>query len=234
MSGSMALLDGSKKRWRVDAAPITVLIVDDHEVVRRGVRAFLDTVPDIHVVGEADSGEEAVLLTEKYAPDVVLMDLILQGMDGLEATQRIKELNPGTQVMVLTSYDQDEFIFPALQAGATSYTLKDMKMNNLAEAIRKVANGESTLHPRVAMRVVKSLRGEINGETKLNAMTERELEVLKMIAKGYSNNRIAETLVISEYTVKGHVSNILSKLQLTDRTQAAVYAWQQGIVHRGS
>jgi len=234
MSGSMALLDGSKKRWRVDAAPITVLIVDDHEVVRRGVRAFLDTVPDIHVVGEADSGEEAVLLTEKYAPDVVLMDLILQGMDGLEATQRIKELNPGTQVMVLTSYDQDEFIFPALQAGATSYTLKDMKMNNLAEAIRKVANGEATLHPRVAMRVVKSLRGEINGETKLNAMTERELEVLKMIAKGYSNNRIAETLVISEYTVKGHVSNILSKLQLTDRTQAAVYAWQQGIVHRES
>ena len=230
----MALLDGSKKRWRVDAAPITVLIVDDHEVVRRGVRAFLDTVPDIHVVGEADSGEEAVLLTEKYAPDVVLMDLILQGMDGLEATQRIKELNPGTQVMVLTSYDQDEFIFPALQAGATSYTLKDMKMNNLAEAIRKVANGEATLHPRVAMRVVKSLRGEINGETKLNAMTERELEVLKMIAKGYSNNRIAETLVISEYTVKGHVSNILSKLQLTDRTQAAVYAWQQGIVHRES
>jgi len=234
MSGSMALLDGSKKRWRVDAAPITVLIVDDHEVVRRGVRAFLETVPDIHVVGEADSGEEAVLLTEKYAPDVVLMDLILQGMDGLEATQRIKELCPGTQVMVLTSYDQDEFIFPALQAGATSYTLKDMKMNNLAEAIRKVANGEATLHPRVAMRVVKSLRGEINGETKLNTMTERELEVLKMIAKGYSNNRIAQTLVISEYTVKGHVSNILSKLQLTDRTQAAVYAWQQGIVHRES
>jgi NarL family two-component system response regulator LiaR len=216
----------------MDTAPITVLIVDDHEVVRRGIRAFLDTVPDIHVVGEADSGEEAVRMTEKLAPDVVLMDLILQGMDGLEATRRIKGLNPCTQVVVLTSYDQDEYIFPALQAGATSYALKDMKMDHLADAIRKVAQGEATLHPRVAMRVIKNLRGEINGELLLSCMTERELEVLKMIAKGFSNNRIAEALVISEYTVKGHVSNILSKLQVTDRTQAAVYAWQQGIVHR--
>ncbi len=216
----------------MDTSPITVLIVDDHEVVRRGVRAFLDTVSDICVVAEADSGEEAVIMTEKFTPDVVLMDLILQGMDGLEATRRIKELRPCTQVIVLTSYDQDEFIFPALQAGATSYTLKDMKMDNLAEAIRKVAHGEATLHPRVAMRVVKNLRGEINGEAKLSIMTERELEILKMIARGFSNSRIAQILVISEYTVKGHVSNILSKLHLTDRTQVAVYAWQQGIVHR--
>jgi NarL family two-component system response regulator LiaR len=216
----------------MDTSPITVLIVDDHEVVRRGVRAFLDTVSDIRVVAEADSGEEAVIMTEKFTPDVVLMDLILQGMDGLEATRRIKELKPSTQVIVLTSYDQDEFIFPALQAGATSYTLKDMKMDNLADAIRKVAHGEATLHPRVAMRVVKNLRGEINGEAKLSIMTEREVEILKMIAKGFSNSRIAQTLVISEYTVKGHVSNILSKLHLTDRTQVAVYAWQQGIVHR--
>jgi NarL family two-component system response regulator LiaR len=216
----------------MDTSPITVLIVDDHEVVRRGVRAFLDTVSDIRVVAEADSGEEAVIMTEKFTPDVVLMDLILQGMDGLEATRRIKELKPSTQVIVLTSYDQDEFIFPALQAGATSYTLKDMKMDNLADAIRKVAHGEVTLHPRVAMRVVKNLRGEINGEAKLSIMTEREVEILKMIAKGFSNSRIAQTLVISEYTVKGHVSNILSKLHLTDRTQVAVYAWQQGIVHR--
>lgn len=216
----------------MDTSPITVLIVDDHEVVRRGVRAFLDTVSDIRVVAEADSGEEAVIMTEKFTPDVVLMDLILQGMDGLEATRRIKELKPSTQVIVLTSYDQDEFIFPALQAGATSYTLKDMKMDNLADAIRKVAHGEATLHPRVAMRVVKNLRGEINGEAKLSIMTGREVEILKMIAKGFSNSRIAQTLVISEYTVKGHVSNILSKLHLTDRTQVAVYAWQQGIVHR--
>jgi NarL family two-component system response regulator LiaR len=216
----------------MDASPITVLIVDDHEVVRRGVRVFLDTVADIRVLGEAASGEEAVIMTEKFAPDVVLMDLILQGMDGLEATRRIKELRPSTQVIVLTSYDQDEFIFPALQAGATSYTLKDMKMDSLADAIRKVAHGEATLHPRVAMRLVKNIRGEINGEAQLSNMTERELEILKMIARGYSNSRIAEELVISEYTVKGHVSNILGKLHLADRTQAAVYAWQQGIVHR--
>ena len=218
----------------MDTLPVSVLIVDDHEVVRRGIRAFLDTVSDIHVVGEAVSGEEAVRMTEEFVPDVVLMDLILPGMGGLEATQRIKESSPHTQVVVLTSYDQDEYIFPALQAGATSYTLKDMKMDSIADAIRKAAHGEATLHPRVAMRVIKNVRGEIAGETQLSSMTERELEVLKMIAQGFSNSRIAEILVISEYTVKGHVSNILSKLHLTDRTQAAVYAWQQGIVHRES
>ena len=211
---------------------VSVLIVDDHEVVRRGVRAFLDTVPDMRVVGEAASGEQAVLMTGETAPDVVLMDLILPGMDGLEATRQIKLLSPHTQVVVLTSYDQDEYIFPALQAGATSYTLKDMKMDNLAEAIRKAALGEATLHPRVAMRVVKSVRGEINGDGLAEGMTGRELEVLKMIAHGLSNSQIAEALVLSEYTVKGHVSNILSKLGLADRTQAAAYAWEKGIVRR--
>lgn len=211
---------------------VSVLIVDDHEVVRRGVRAFLDTVPDMQVVGEAASGEQAVQMTGETAPDVVLMDLILPGMDGLEATRQIKLLSPHTQVVVLTSYDQDEYIFPALQAGATSYTLKDMKMDNLAEAIRKAALGEATLHPRVAMRVVKSVRGEINGDGLAEGMTGRELEVLKMIAHGLSNSQIAEALVLSEYTIKGHVSNILSKLGLADRTQAAAYAWEKGIVRR--
>jgi NarL family two-component system response regulator LiaR len=216
----------------MDVKPVSVLIVDDHEVVRRGIRAFLDTVSDIKVVGEAGSGEQAVTLSKEFSPDVVLMDLILPGMDGLEATRRIKELSPHTQVVVLTSYDQDEYIFPALQAGATSYTLKDMKMENLADAIRKTSRGEASLHPRVAMRVVKSMRGEINGEIPPGCMTERELEVLKLIAQGLSNSQIAEALVISEYTVKGHVSSILSKLNLVDRTQAAVYAWQEGIVRR--
>lgn len=213
--------------------PITVLIVDDHEVVRQGVRAFLETLPDLQVIGEAASGEEAIHLAAQKLPNVVLMDLILPGMDGLEATRKIKDRSPDTQVVVLTSYDQDEYIFPALQAGATSYTLKDMKMDRLAEAIRKAAGGEATLHPRVAARVIKSVRGELgtnnNGAIDL---TERELEVLKMIAHGLTNSQIAETLVISENTVKGHVSNILSKLHLADRTQAAVYAWKQGIVRR--
>ena len=216
----------------MEAKPVSILIVDDHEVVRRGMRAILEATPDMQVVGEAASGEQAVAMTRTSAPDVVLMDLIMPGMDGLEATRQIKKLSPRTQVVVLTSYDQDEYIFPALQAGATSYILKDMKMDSLADAIRKAARGEATLHPRVAMRVIKNLRGELPSETKLSGMTGRELDVLKMIAHGLSNTQIAQALVISEYTVKGHVSNILSKLQLSDRTQAAVYAWQQGIVRR--
>ncbi len=212
--------------------PISILIVDDHEVVRRGVRAFLDTFPDLRVIGEAGSGTEAVEMAEEFTPDVVLMDLILPGMDGLEATRLIKAHNPQTQIIVLTSYDQDEYIFPALQAGATSYALKDMKLDDLVDCVHKAASGEATLDPRVAMRVVKSLRGEINGEMQVNDLTARELEVLKKIAEGLSNNQIAEAMVISENTVKGHVSNILSKLQLTDRTQAAVFAWKHGLVCR--
>ena len=216
----------------MDTQPISVLIVDDHEVVRRGLRTYLETIPDMRVSGEAATGEKAVLMVQENAPDVLLIDLIMPGMDGLEATRRIKVISPRTQVVVLTSYDQDEYIFPALQAGAISYVLKDMKMDDLADAIRKAASSEAFLHPRVAMRVIKSLRGEIPGETMRNCMTVREMEILKMIAHGLSNSQIAQELVISEYTVKGHVSNILSKLQLTDRTQVAVFAWQQGIVHR--
>ena len=212
--------------------PISILIVDDHEVVRKGVRAYLDTYPDLKVVGEVSSGEEAVQKSEEFAPDIVLMDLILPGIDGVEATRQIKEISPHSQIIVLTSYDQDEYIFPALQAGATSYTLKDMMLDDLVECIYKAVSGEATLDPRVAMRVVKSLRGEINADVQTNCLTGRELEVLKMIADGLSNRQIAEEMVISENTVKGHVSNILSKLHLTDRTQAAVFAWKQGLVRR--
>ena len=212
--------------------PISILIVDDHEVVRKGVRAYLDTYPDLKVVGEVSSGEEAVQKSEEYAPDIVLMDLILPGIDGVEATRQIKEISPHSQIIVLTSYDQDEYIFPALQAGATSYTLKDMMLDDLVECIYKAVSGEATLDPRVAMRVVKSLRGEINTDVQTNCLTGRELEVLKMIADGLSNRQIAGEMVISENTVKGHVSNILSKLHLTDRTQAAVFAWKQGLVRR--
>jgi NarL family two-component system response regulator LiaR len=216
-------------------SPITVLIVDDHEVVRNGVRAYLDTLSDIKVVGEAASGEQSIDLAAEHVPDVVLMDLILPGMDGVEATRSIKNISPRTQIVVLTSFHQDEHIFPALQAGAISYILKDMKMDKLADAIRKAARGEVTLHPRVAARVIREIHSP--GREKLSPytqLTERELEVLKLIARGMSNSRIAEELVISENTVKGHVSNILSKLHLADRTEAAVYAWQEGIVRRES
>ena len=213
--------------------PITVLVVDDHDVVRQGVHAYLEALPDFEVVAEAESGEAAVRLALEHVPDVALMDLVMPGMDGVEATRRVKDVSPRTQIVVLTSYHQDEHIFPALQAGAISYILKDVNMDELADAVRRAARGEATLHPRVAARVIQEFQGgrhrEFNPFTEL---TEREMEVLKLIAQGLSNSSIAETLVISENTVKGHVSNILSKLHLADRTQATVYAWQQGIVRR--
>lgn len=213
--------------------PITVLLVDDHEVVRSGVRAFLDAQDDFRVVGEARSGTEAVDLVTQHIPDVVLMDLVMSEMDGVEATRQVKTLSPRTKIVVLTSYHEDEHIFPALQAGAISYILKDVKMEKLADAIRRAAEDEATLDPQVASRVIQELHGakqdELNPYTEL---TDREMEVLKLIASGMSNSEIAEKLVISVNTVKGHVSNILSKLQLADRTQAAVYAWEQGIVRR--
>lgn len=215
------------------ATPITVLLVDDHEVVRRGVGAYLETLPDIEVVGEATSGDEAVEMVKELIPDVVLMDLIMPGMDGVESTRRVKAASPRTQVVVLTSYHEDVHIFPALKAGAISYILKDMKMEKLVEAIHRAVQGEVTLHPRVASRVLQNLRGERAEDQQLfSELTERELSVLKLIANGLSNSQIADKLTITENTVKGHVSNILSKLHLVDRTQVAVYAWQQGIVRR--
>jgi NarL family two-component system response regulator LiaR len=212
--------------------PISILIVDDHEVVRNGIRAYLETLPKFNVVGEAASGEEAIRMAGDLIPDVVLMDLVMPGMDGIETTREVKKISPRTQIVVLTSYHEDEQIFPALKAGAISYVLKDMKMDKLAEAIQSAIHGEVTLHPLVAARVLRNLRGESNGESFYAELTERELEVLKFIANGLSNSQIADQLVISTNTVKGHVSNILSKLHLADRTQVAVYAWQKGIVHR--
>ena len=212
---------------------ISVLLVDDHSMVRQGVRAFLVTQPDITVVGEAGSGQEAVQLAEQHVPDVILMDLIMPGMDGVEATRRVKQVSPRSQVVVVTSYHEDEHIFPALKAGALSYLLKDLSSEELASAIRKAAVGDAVLHPHVAARVIKELQGpraeRVNPFTELS---ERELEVLKLIADGMSNAEIAAKLFLSEKTVKGHVSNILSKLHLVDRTQAAVYAWREGIVRK--
>lgn len=213
--------------------PISIIIVDDHEVVRNGIRAFLETLPEFQVVGEAASGEEAIQLVADLIPDVVLMDLIMPGLDGIETTRAVKKISPRTQVVVLTSYHEDEHIFPALKAGAISYILKDMKMEKLVEALQRAIRNEVTLHPLVAARVLRNLRGENSGEETIYAdLTERELDVLKLIANGLSNSQIAGELVISENTVKGHVSNILSKLHLADRTQVAVYAWQKGIVRR--
>lgn len=212
---------------------ITILIADDHALVRQGVRGFLEALPDLIVVGEADSGEAAIHMAGELAPDVVLMDLVMPGIGGIEATRRIKQVSPHSQVIVLTSYHEDEHIFPALRAGALSYALKDVRSAELAEIIRKAAHGESVLHPRVAARVVQEIQGVKREAKRLSAdLSDRELEVLRLIAAGLSNAEIAEKLFISEKTVKGHVSNILGKLHMLDRTQAAVFAWQQGLVSR--
>jgi len=213
--------------------PITVLIVDDHALVRQGVRAFLETQPGISVVADVGSGAEALQAGEDLAPDVALMDLIMPEMDGVEATRRLKRVSPHTQVIILTSYHQDEHIFPAIRAGAISYLLKDVDARELAEAIRRAARGEATLHPQVAARVVQEIHGaSLTSANPFTDLSDRELEVLKLIAAGGSNMEIAERLVISEKTVKSHVSNILSKLHVLDRTQAAIYAWREGVVRR--
>jgi DNA-binding NarL/FixJ family response regulator len=211
----------------------SILIVDDHEVVRNGIRSYLETIKDFEVVGEAESGEIAVRLVSELIPDIVLLDLIMPGMDGVETTRQIKKISPRTQVVILTSYHEDVHIFPALKAGAISYILKDMKMEKLVDALQRAVRHEVTLHPLVAERVLENIRGGGKEEPALfTELTERELDVLRLIAKGMTNSQIAENLVISENTVKGHVSNILSKLHLADRTQVAVYAWQSGIVNK--
>jgi NarL family two-component system response regulator LiaR len=213
--------------------PISILITDDHALVRQGIRDFLELQPDLAVVGEAGSGEDAARMAAELAPDVVLMDLVMPGIGGVEATRLVKQASPHSQVIVLTSYHEDEYIFPALRAGALSYVLKDIGPEELADTIRKAARGESILHPRVAARVVQEVRGARRDTPNLfTDLSDRELEVLRLIADGLANAEIARKLVISEKTVKGHVSNILGKLHMLDRTQAAVFAWQQGLVAR--
>jgi NarL family two-component system response regulator LiaR len=211
--------------------PITVMIVDDHAVVRQGIRALLEAEGGFQVVGEAGSGGEAALLATDLAPDVVLMDLVMPEMDGVTATRLIKQSSPRSQVIVLTSYHEDEHIYPAIRAGALSYLLKSVGLDELVSATRKAARGEATLHPHVAARLAQELHGASVGTRWLyDTLSEREREVLNLIATGLTNAQIAERLVISERTVKSHVNNILSKLQVADRTQAAIFAWREGVV----
>jgi DNA-binding NarL/FixJ family response regulator len=209
---------------------IKVIIADDHHVVRRGLLFFLKTQKDIEIVAEATNGVEAVSLVKEHKPDVVLMDLVMPEMDGIEATKQIKESYPETKVIILTSFSDKDHVIPAIKAGATGYQLKDVEPDELVKAIRAVYAGENQLHPKVTNHVMTHLMGGDTNETKyLHELTKRELEVLVEIARGKSNKEIAATLVIAEKTVKTHVSNILSKLQLQDRTQAALYAVKHGI-----
>jgi NarL family two-component system response regulator LiaR len=211
---------------------ITLAVVDDHAIVREGIVSFLQTQPDITIVGEASSGKEAIRLVQDTIPDVVLMDLVMPEMDGVEATARVREASPRTQVVVLTSHHGDEFIFPAIRAGALSYVLKDIKPAHLLNVVRAAARGEAILHPSVATRLVQAMRGGPQGPNPFLELTDRERDVLLLIADGRSNSDIAKELVLSVGTVKGYVSNILSKLHLSDRTQAAIYAWREGLKRR--
>lgn len=207
---------------------MSVVLADDHAVVRHGLRFMLEQRPDIQVAGECGDGARAVELVTELLPDVALLDLLMPVMDGIAATREIKRLAPSTQIIILTSYHDDEQIFAAIKAGALSYLLKDSSPQDLVAAVRAAARGESTLHPMVAARVLHEMRQR--QATPLNDLTPRELDVLARIARGRSNHEIASELVISEPTVRTHVANILSKLHLADRTQAAIYALQQRLV----
>ncbi|MFE8696219.1 response regulator [Cytobacillus sp. FJAT-53684] len=210
---------------------IRILIADDHHVVRRGLVFFLKTQPGIEIVGEAKDGKEAVELTQKILPDIVLMDLEMPIMNGIEATREIKAICPEVKVMMLTSFSDQDHVIPALEAGASGYQLKDIEPDELVRAIVHLMQGENQLHPKATSQLLTHLSGKNNLERKpLDELTKRELEVLKEIAKGKSNKEIASDLFISEKTVKTHVSNLLSKLELADRTQAALYAVKNGLM----
>jgi len=214
---------------------IRVLIADDHAVVRQGLRTFLELQEDIDVVGEAADGVQALQAAAALEPDVVLMDLVMPELDGVAAIERLRETAPATHVLVLTSFLDEDKVLPAIRAGAAGYLLKDVEPAELVRAIRTVDGGESQLHPTVAARVLRELVGEWErtpGGDRLQrhgSLTARELEVLALLARGRANKAIAFDLGVAEKTVKTHVGNILSKLGLSDRTQAALYAVREGL-----
>ncbi len=211
------------------AQSIRVLIVDDHAIVRKGISALLSTEADIEVLGEAANGAEGVEKAEALRPDVVLMDMVMPRMDGIEATRRITAMTGGPRVLVLTSFAADDKVFPAIKAGALGYLLKDSSPSELIRAIRQVHRGEPSLEPAIASKVLFELAHPPKAEPTTDPLTERELEVLRLIAQGYSNRQIADELVITEMTVRAHVSNVLSKLHLASRTQAALFALREGL-----
>jgi DNA-binding NarL/FixJ family response regulator len=212
---------------------IRVMLVEDHILVREGTRELLDQEKDLHVVAEAGDGEEAVRLAAEHKPDVVIMDIAMPKLNGLEATKRIKAMNPGTAVLVLTAYDDDQYIFAFLEVGAAGYLLKDVSTEDLIRAIREVHAGESVLHPAVARKVIDHFSHPSNAKSKqrngaLEELTSREMEALTLAAKGMTNREIADRLTISVRTVQVHLSNIFSKLGVGSRTEAVLYALRQG------
>ena len=211
--------------------PIRVLLVDDHVVVRKGLRALLDREPGIEVAGEAEDGEQALRTAERLRPDVILMDLEMPGAGGIDATRRITETRPDAKIVVLTSHASDEDVFPALKAGALGYLLKHSAPEEVLQAIRQAYRGETVLHPAIARMVLQELHRPAASKQAqtTDPLSERELEVLRLIARGMSNQEIADTLFVGEATVRSHVSAILRKLQVASRTQAALYALRAGL-----
>ncbi len=209
---------------------ITVMIVDDHGMVREGLKYYLEGEDDFEVVGEAADGREAARLAGNLKPDVILMDLIMPGVDGVEGTRLCLEASPGTKVIVLTSKAEDDLVLPAVRAGAFSYLLKDVSASDLACAIRGAAAGKPTLHPMAASKMMKQVQADQSKQEKQMRISTREMEVLQLIAKGFGNKKIAEELFISERTVKTHVTHLLEKLELSDRTQLAIYAINNKLV----
>ncbi|OSX53756.1 response regulator transcription factor [Anoxybacillus ayderensis] len=206
---------------------IKVLLVDDHEMVRLGVSAYLSAQPDMEVVGEAESGEKGVELALQLRPDIILMDLVMEPMDGIEATKQIISAWPEAKIMIVTSFLDDDKVYPAIEAGAVSYMLKTSKASEIANAIRATFHGQSVFEPEVTGKMINNVRKQSLPHEKL---TSREMEVLLFIAQGKTNQEIAEELFISLKTVKVHVSNILAKLDVQDRTQAVIYAFKHGLV----
>jgi NarL family two-component system response regulator LiaR len=209
---------------------IRVLLVDDHKLVREGLKIYLGTEPGIAVIGEAEDGASAAQLAAQLKPDVILMDLMMPGSDGVEGTRLCLAASPASRVIVLTSMPDDERVMPAIRAGALSYLLKDVSAEELAAAIRGAAVGKPTLHPMAATRMMQELNAPPRKASALDEVSPRELEVLQLIAKGMSNKEIGEKLFIGERTVKTHVSHLLEKLQMQDRTQLAIYAVQNKVV----
>jgi NarL family two-component system response regulator LiaR len=207
---------------------IRVLVIDDHAIVRKGICALLATEADIEVVGEAKDGREAVATAKQLQPDVILMDLVMPELDGLEATRRILAAQPEVRVLVLTSFTGDDKVFPAIRAGAQGYLLKDSSPDELIQAIHQVYRGEASLDPSVARRVLQEF-SQPSSRSETDPLTEREAEVLQLVAQGCSNREISEHLGISNATVRSHMSSILAKLKLSSRTQAAIYALRQGL-----
>lgn len=208
---------------------IRLLIADDHHVVRRGLVFFLKTQKDIEIVGEAKNGREAVQLVKDLQPDVVLMDLVMPEMDGIQATREIKQCLPKTEIMMLTSFSDQDHVIPAIEAGAAGYQLKDIEPDELVASIRKLVNGENTLHPKATNHLLARISKSDPSPHEVHKLTRREKDVLLELTKGKSNKEIASALYITEKTVKTHISNVFTKLEVSDRTQAALYAVKHGL-----